>query len=431
MAYQLHRQLLELSDDCVKQLDLDGRIRSVNEPGLRLLGASAAELEGRSWEVLWPIAGRPAVQRACAAARQGQATRFIGETIQGERRRWWTVFTGPLRDEHGTVVGIGAVSRDISDRLQFEDAMDMLNARLQHRLDRAERSVRTGDEHAAALEAALDAATEAVEEGHAAQSSLREKLDLAEVARLAAEQIALQTQKSAAVGQMVAGLAHDFNNNLQTIMTALETLAASPLEMTAQQARYFSFAEQAARLASVNVRRLLAFSRSHPYAPEHRDLGALLDEVLPLIIGTLGSRFTVQAVRSDAALPVFADPHAFHQALMNLAMNARDACGGAGRIALRTGREVIPVDGADEGAHPDYVYVELSDDGDGMSEDVLARVFEPFFTTKAAGKGTGLGLAQVLGFAQQAGGTSRILSEVGAGTTVRLVFPRAHAATTA
>lgn len=95
MAYQLHRQLLELSDDCVKRLDLNGRIRSVNEPGLRLLGGSAAELEGRSWEVLWPIAGRPAVHRACAAARQGQATRFIGETVQGERRRWWTVFTGP------------------------------------------------------------------------------------------------------------------------------------------------------------------------------------------------------------------------------------------------------------------------------------------------------------------------------------------------
>lgn len=425
MPDMLYRQLIELSDDCVKQLDLEGRILAVNEPGLKLLGATAAQLVGRAWDTMWPIAAQPVVAAACEAARLGRSSRFVAETVDADVRRWWTVLTGPLRDMSGTVVGIGAVSRDITQRLQLEEAMDTLNESLRERLTMAERSVRYSDEQAAVLENELEAATKAILAVDEANTVLQAELDGAEVARRAAERIANQSQKAAAVGQMVAGLAHDFNNNLQTIMSALEALSASESSMSAKQQRFLAYAEQAARHASGNAKRLLAFSRSHPYQPEYLDLWAVVSEVLPLISATLGAKVTVQADPYSEALHTFADPHAFQQALMNLAINARDACDGCGTIVVRLGEESVP-----EGqisstlGEGEYVFVELTDDGAGMSAEVLERMFEPFFTTKPEGKGTGLGMAQVLGFAQQASGTARIVSEVGKGTTVRLLFPK-------
>lgn len=400
MADMPYRQLIELSDDCVKYLDLDGRIVAVNQPGLSLLGSTAEQLAGNLWETLWPEPSKAAVARACAAAREGNTTRFVAYTGDTQAPRWWSALVGPLRNDLGAVAGIGAVSRDITQRLLLEEAMDSLNDSLRKRLGLADQM----------------------------NVVLQEERDGADIARRAAERIATQSQKTAAIGQLVAGLAHDFNNNLQTIMSALDGLSSSADAMAPSQQRYLTYAEGAARHAAGNAKRLLAFSREHPYDPEYLELWSVVADVLPLIGATLGKAVTVRAEPFPTELHTFADRHAVQQALMNLAINARDACEAGGTLLLRLGEQTVSEEhDSPAQAEGHYVFIELVDDGAGMSDDVLDRMFEPFFTTKPEGKGTGLGMAQVLGVMRQASGTANITSKLGQGTTVRLLFPRTDA----
>jgi PAS domain S-box-containing protein len=245
-----------------------------------------------------------------------------------------------------------------------------------------------------------------------------------EQARLAAAEAALrQAQKLEAVGQLAAGMAHDFNNLLTAILGNLELA-----EMYVVDERVRKLVQAAARSAQRGAKlneQVLAFSRKQHLAPQSVDLNALVVGVEEMLRRTLGGTITVRSALAPDPWPALVDPHQFELVILNLAINARDAMPLGGRILIETrGVKASEVDKSLDLAPGDYVLVSVADTGTGMSEEVLARACEPFYTTKDVGKGSGLGLAQVYGFARQSGGGMRIRSAVGQGTTVELYLPR-------
>ena len=241
------------------------------------------------------------------------------------------------------------------------------------------------------------------------------------------EEALRQSQKMEAVGQLTGGVAHDFNNLLQIIIGNLDTLRRKlPLE----SGRLRRAAEQAmtgARRAASLTQRLLAFSRRQPLDPRSIDINSLVNEMSELLHRTLGETVAVETVRGAGLWRIEADANELEAAILNLAVNARDAMGEGGRLTIETANAHIDAGYAAAQAEVipgQYVVVSISDTGTGMDAPTIARAFEPFFTTKPVGKGTGLGLSQVYGFVKQSGGHVKIYSEVGHGTTVKIYLPR-------
>jgi PAS domain S-box-containing protein len=236
-----------------------------------------------------------------------------------------------------------------------------------------------------------------------------------------------QAQKMEAVGQLTGGVAHDFNNLLQIIVGSLETIRRI---LPTEYGRLHRAAEQGmngARRAGALTQRLLAFSRRQPLDPKPIDVNILVSGMSDLLHRALGETVSVETVRAAGLWRVEADPNELEAAILNLAVNARDAMPDGGRLTIETANAHI-----DEGyalSHAEvvpgqYVGISVSDTGTGMDANTVAQAFEPFFTTKPVGKGTGLGLSQVYGFVKQSGGHVKIYSEVGQGTTVRIYLPR-------
>ncbi|GJE07957.1 Sensor histidine kinase RcsC [Methylobacterium jeotgali] len=251
--------------------------------------------------------------------------------------------------------------------------------------------------------------------------------------RAQAEGVLREVQKMQAIGQLTGGIAHDFNNLLQVILGNLEIVRGKLGEQPRLQERVERAAWAAQRGATLTSQ-LLAFARKQPLAPAAIDLSAAMPDLVPLLRRTLGEHIEVRYIESASLWPAMADPAQLESAVLNLALNARDAMPGGGRLTIELGNKVI--DAAYARAHAevragDYAMVAVSDTGHGMTREVLARVFEPFFTTKPDGKGTGLGLAMVFGFVKQSGGHVKIYSEPGEGTTVKLYLPRAIGGATA
>lgn len=238
-----------------------------------------------------------------------------------------------------------------------------------------------------------------------------------------------QAQKMEAMGQLTGGMAHDLNNLLTVILGNAELLAEQLVHEPALQ-RCAGLGLEAAQRAADLVDRLLAFARRKPLAPRPLDVAALLDGLAPLLGHTLGGRIVLRREEEPGLGPVLADRSQLENALVNLALNGRDAmapAGGgppAGTLTLRAAPRWLEQSEAEAGPGA-YVEIAVSDTGSGMSREVMARAFEPFFTTKPAGKGSGLGLAMVYGFARQSRGLVRIASRPGRGTTVSLLLPRA------
>jgi PAS domain S-box-containing protein len=236
-------------------------------------------------------------------------------------------------------------------------------------------------------------------------------------AKLAESQAALlQSQKLQAIGELTGGIAHDFNNLMTVISGSVELLQRRPDLDDEKRRRYLRQIADTADRATKLVGQLLAFGRRQALQPEVLDLNVRLDAFGEMMARTLGSLYTVKVDLAASLGRVEADPVGLETALMNAVMNARDAMANGGSITILT-QNLVEGD-------KHYVSVAIADNGDGMSREVLDRVFEPFFTTKPVGKGTGLGLAQIYGFAEQSGGRVEIESEVGHGTTLRLVLPR-------
>lgn len=239
-------------------------------------------------------------------------------------------------------------------------------------------------------------------------------------------------QKMEAVGQLTGGVAHDFNNLLTVITGNLELLDMR-LE-NAEQRELLREAQEAADMGARLTDRLLAFARRSHLDPVDLDLNSLVLGLTDLLHRTLGEQIDLSNALSTSLWTVRADPSQIESAVVNLALNARDAMATGGKLIIETRNAIVDEDYAasEIGLTPGhYVQLSVSDTGTGMPADVQERVFEPFFTTKAAGRGTGLGLSMVYGFAKQSGGHVTVYSEVGKGTTINLYLPRSEVGTAA
>lgn len=280
---------------------------------------------------------------------------------------YWDIYYAPLRDETGAIIGAFHHAKDISDRL------------------RAEASLRT------------------------AEDALR------------------QSQKMEAVGQLTGGVAHDFNNLLTIVKSAVEMLKL-PDQREDRRERYVNAIDEAVGRAAKLTQQLLAFARRQTLKPELFDTGANIDAMDEMMQTLVGARVEIVRDLPGEALCVNADTNQFDTALVNLAVNARDAMAGEGRLTIRVrSADTLPALRERAAVRGAFVAITLADTGGGIAPADREKIFEPFYTTKPVGSGTGLGLSQVFGFARQSGGDIQVESEVGAGSSFTLYLPQVAA----
>ena len=316
---------------------------------------------------------------------------------------WVQAVAAPIRAGNGTATGAVVALLDIDEVVRAREQ----KARWAERLE----------EEVASRTAELERAND----------QLRDEIS----ARSRAEDQLRQSQKMEAVGRLTGGIAHDFNNLLTVIVGSLDLLRRRVTEP--RTLHLIDNAMDGANRAASLTARLLAFSRRQPLVPQPVDVNGLVAGMSDLLHRTLGETIQVETVLGDAVGPALADPNQLENALLNLAVNARDAIldasQGGGRLVIATANASIDERCAAQSADAEpgeYLVIATTDTGTGMSAETLSRAFEPFFTTKPSGQGTGLGLSQVHGFAKQSGGHAAIESAPGRGTTVRLFLPRLH-----
>ena len=230
-----------------------------------------------------------------------------------------------------------------------------------------------------------------------------------------------------AVGQLTGGIAHDFNNLLTGIVGSLDLLQTRLNQgRTDNVARYIDAAMTSANRAAALTHRLLAFARRQPLIPKSVDANQLVVSLEDLLRRTIGETIDLAIVAPDDLWCTLCDPNQLESALLNLAINARDAMPDGGKLTIATANARLDGVTADTPALApgDYICIAVTDTGTGMSAEVAARAFDPFFTTKPIGQGTGLGLSMIYGFARQSNGHATIDSKLGQGTSVRLYLPR-------
>jgi len=309
----------------------------------------------------------------------------------------------------GVLVGIGAVFLGVV----------AVQALRQNAL--AKKQIENEAERSEVLEQAVRERTQELWEANKAL-----KAEAAE--REAAEAQLRQVQKMEAVGQLTGGIAHDFNNMLAVVVGGID-LAQRRLNGPRREVlMHLQNAMEGATRAAALTRRLLSFARSEPLLPERLDSGELIGGMSDLLDRTLGERIRVEVDLAPETWPTYVDPHQLENAIVNLAVNARDAMDAQGMMRIATNNVTLAANEVGDVRAGDYVKISVTDTGCGMTKEVLERAFEPFFTTKPVGKGTGLGLSQIFGFAHQSGGEVGIESKVGKGTTVSIYLPRTEAA---
>ena len=362
---------------------LDGRWLHVNERLCQITEYSPGELQTTDFQA---ITHPDDLMRDLA-----QVQRLLSgeiETYSIEKRYirksglyvWVNLTVALLRDENGLPLHFISVIEDIDRRKQAEAALQALNSRLEERV--AERT--------AALEESNRLLREQMTERERAENTLR------------------HAEKMTAVGELTSGIAHDFNNVLTAISGSIELAMRTEGDAAHQRLRRALAAiERGGKLA----KDLLGFARTTPFQPEVFDVGQRVASMRDMLDRSLGDQIRVEAVVSADLPPVRADADQMELAILNAAVNARDAMpnGGMFRIVVRPAG--------------DQIELMLSDTGSGMPADVAERAFEPFFTTKPRGEGSGLGLAQIYGFARQCGGSARIDTAPGEGTTILLKLP--------
>ncbi len=277
------------------------------------------------------------------------------------------------------------------------------------------------DQRVADRTGALDKANAALE---LINAELQRRVEIEAAAREEAQSRLFQAQKLEAIGQLTGGIAHDFNNLLTVITGSTQFLRHT--DNPERRGHLLRRIEEAAWRGADLTRRLLAFGRRQPLHPDRVDLGVQASGLTELLRHTLREDISIHMQFDPDLWPVEADVGALELALLNIAVNARDAMPDGGQIVLAAHNMTMQAGQPTRlGLAPgDYVEISVSDAGIGMPPEVLERVFEPFFTTKQAGKGTGLGLAQVYGFAKQSGGTAWVESRQGEGTCVHIQLPR-------
>jgi len=359
-----------VTDYAIFMLDPTGHVISWNSGAQRMKGYAAAEIIGQHFSRFYTDEDRAAdvpLRALQTAEREGRFETEGCRVRQDGSYFWASVVIDAIHDENGSLIGFGKVTRDITERRQVQKALE----------------------------------------------EAREAL--------------FQSQKMEAVGQLTGGVAHDFNNLLQTISGSLEVVEQRLTAGRIDVAQHIAMARTAVDRATALTQRLLAFARRQPLKPEYTNLNTLVPGMRDLIQKSVGEAVQVELRLAEELWPIWADANQIENALLNLAINARDAMPSGGRLQLETSNTHLDrayVE-SEPGLQPgDYVMLAVTDTGTGMPPDVLARAFEPFFTTKPVGQGTGLGLSQLYGFARQSGGHVRIESEVGRGTLVRMYLPR-------
>lgn len=263
-------------------------------------------------------------------------------------------------------------------------------------------------------------------------SDINDKLHAQIAEREKVEEALRQSQKMEAIGQLTGGVAHDFNNLLQVVLGNLDLLRRDVMGNEATR-RKLEAAVRAAERAATLTQQLLAFARRQPLAPKPVDVNELVAGMSNLLARTLGPGIVIDTDLAPEAWRVSADANQLESALLNLAVNGRDAMPGGGTLTIRTANaRLTHADFAPDDVAPagDFTLISVGDTGTGMTEEVITHAFEPFFTTKDVGQGTGLGLSQVYGFVKQSGGHVKIASRPGRGTVVTIYLPRIDAAAT-
>ncbi|HVH49485.1 MAG TPA: ATP-binding protein [Sphingomicrobium sp.] len=307
----------------------------------------------------------------------------------------------------GIIVGLGAIFLGI---VAFTAIRQFAYAR---------KFAESETERAEALEMAVRDRTQELWEANQALKAEGEE-------RQAAEAQLRQVQKMEAVGQLTGGIAHDFNNMLAVVVGGVDLARRRINGPKREVLNHLNNAMEGATRAAALTRRLLSFARSEPLLPERVESSALVSGMSDLLDRTLGERITVVPDLDREAWPIYVDPHQLENAIVNLAVNARDAMEGTGQLRVATRNVTLAANEVGDVRAGEYLRISVTDTGCGMTPEVLERAFEPFFTTKPVGKGTGLGLSQIFGFAHQSGGEVGIESQVGKGTTVSIYLPRTH-----
>jgi signal transduction histidine kinase len=380
---------------------------------LALAARAAAAKQGQGGTSYYYLAGKsdtgPAVIRKldeiAASERQSLRDRIEQSQIFSAQADRLTDFLSWL----GIIVGVGAIFL----------AMVAIQALRQNAA--ARRQAESQSERAEALEQAVAERTQELQDAN-------EALRAEAVERQAAEAQLRQVQKMEAVGQLTGGIAHDFNNMLAVVVGGID-LARRRLNGPKREVMtHLTNAMEGATRAAALTRRLLSFARSEPLLPERVDSNELVAGMSDLLDRTLGERIQVEVDLAPETWPTYVDPHQLENAIVNLAVNARDAMDGTGILRISTSNVTVRANEVGDIRPGEYVRISVSDTGCGMTAEVRERAFEPFFTTKPVGKGTGLGLSQIFGFAHQSGGEVGIESEVGKGTIVSIYLPRTEVA---
>jgi PAS domain S-box-containing protein len=368
-----YRRLVEaVVDYAIFQLDVQGMVATWNTGAERIKGYSSKEIIGRHFSRFYTDEDRASgvPQRALGKAATEGRYEAEGWRVRKDGSRFWaSVVIDAIKDDSGALIGFAKVTRDITER-------------------------------------------------HAAQQKLKE----------AQEQLAA-SQKMEAVGQLSGGIAHDFNNLMMIVLGNLENAQRHARQLTGSGSlqRALNSAVRGAQRAAALTSRLLAFSRRQALDPKPLDVTKFLTGAADFLQRTLGETVEIEAVNAAGIWKIEVDVNHLESALVNLAINARDAMPNGGKLTIEAANVYVDEEytrSIPELAPGQYVVICVTDTGGGMPPEVLSRAFEPFFTTKELGQGTGLGLSQVYGFVRQSGGHVKIYSEPDSGTTVKMYFPR-------
>jgi PAS domain S-box-containing protein len=379
-AVQIGRErerLFELSRDMFGVVGFDGYLRAANPAWTRILGHDTHNLIARPFLDLIDPQDRPAASAAIAGLKRGNVVAPFESRMPCDHGGWrWIAWTAVAEDEL-----IYTVGRDVTHEKLAAHELEAANRQLRNQIESRER----------------------------VEATLR------------------QMQRLEAVGQLTSGVAHDFNNLLTIVLGNLDLIDMAVDDPKVR--RRLDLMRQAALRGATLTSQLLAFSRRQRLEPKVIDLNGTVQGMSELLKSTMGGSIAVSARLQPELWSALVDPTQIELVILNLAINARDAMPTGGSLVIETANvtlaEAPSLPGEPEPG--DYVAIAVIDSGIGMSDEVRARVFEPFFTTKGVGKGSGLGLPQVFGFAQQSGGGVRIESRPGMGTTVCVYLPRAHA----
>ena len=357
----------------------------------------------------------PGMERLFGFASVEAVDALARELLRSEFPEPWPAVAAALRREGRWQGEVQHRHKDGSARIARETWA------VQPGLDGAAASLMVAVEDQTAVKRAEDALREA-------NATLEARVGARTAELMAVEATLRQSQKMDAIGQLTSGVAHDFNNVLQSITGSLEMIQRRVEQNRAEEAgRHLATARRSVQRAAALTHRLLAFARQLPLDPALVSLDKLAVGMEELIRRTVGPSVLVEVRLGDGLWPVLCDVGQLESALLNLAINARDAMAKGGWLTISTGEthlsaaDLAGEDGAAPGA---FATIAVTDTGAGMVPEVMARAFEPFFTTKPLGQGSGLGLSQIYGFVRQSGGVVRLESAPGRGTTVRIFLPR-------